>query len=380
MKLPPSTLEQLFAAQIQALAPTLRPSTLRNYRVAVKQFLSHLRVAFPTVPRLHQLRRDPHLLTWFASLCSPSPLSHSTRRGRLVCIRRLLDDLSDNGHPVPPHLIRCEDLPALPHYLPRPLPLDDDRLLQQQLLQTSDLPALALLLMRATGIRVGECIDLSLDGLRQIGPHQWVLHVPLGKLHSERLVPVDADFRSLFARILQLRAHHLPPSPPTVDRWLLPRISASHNVWYQTLRSALKQAAQSARCSLPVQLHQLRHSFATEMIRLGVSLPALMRMLGHKDIRMTLRYVQVTQLDIQREYYYARSKAPQQHRLPDLVPPAAEHANLEGIRQALQAIRHLMEMYRRGLGDDKTRRTFQRLDRRLLAVVSKLDLLGSAPK
>ena len=32
-----------------------------------------------------------------------------------------------------------------------------------------------------------------------------------------------------------------------------------------------------------------RHSFATEMLRLGVSLPALMQLLGHKDIRMTLR-------------------------------------------------------------------------------------------
>jgi integrase/recombinase XerD len=31
--------------------------------------------------------------------------------------------------------------------------------------------------------------------------------------------------------------------------------------------------------------HQLRHTFATEMIRLGVSLPAVMQLLGHKDIR-----------------------------------------------------------------------------------------------
>ena len=43
-----------------------------------------------------------------------------------------------------------------------------------------------------------------------------------------------------------------------------------------------------------------RHSYASEMIRLGVSLPALMQLLGHKDIRMTLRYVQVTQHDLKR--------------------------------------------------------------------------------
>ena len=49
----------------------------------------------------------------------------------------------------------------------------------------------------------------------------------------------------------------------------------------------------------------MRHSFATEMVRLGVSLPALMQMLGHKDIRMTMRYVEVVQLDLQREFHRA---------------------------------------------------------------------------
>ncbi|SRR6266699_1229119 len=32
------------------------------------------------------------------------------------------------------------------------------------------------------------------------------------------------------------------------------------------------------------------HTFATVMLRLGVGLPAFMQLLGHKDVRMTLRY------------------------------------------------------------------------------------------
>ena len=51
----------------------------------------------------------------------------------------------------------------------------------------------ALLLTRVTGIRIGECIHLPLDCLRHVGPEQWALHVPLGKLHTERLVPLDAE-------------------------------------------------------------------------------------------------------------------------------------------------------------------------------------------
>src|SRR5262249_37418565 len=51
--------------------------------------------------------------------------------------------------------------------------------------------------------------------------------------------------------------------------------------FYQTLRQALAQTAQRAGCSGHVTPHQLRHSFATEMLQLGVSLPALMKLLGH---------------------------------------------------------------------------------------------------
>jgi len=51
----------------------------------------------------------------------------------------------------------------------------------------------------------------------------------------------------------------------------------------------------------------------------------------------------------------------------------ATSADIPGIRQAVAATRHLLEMYRRGLHDQKTRRRLQRLDRRLLAVAEQLD-------
>src|SRR5215470_5027513 len=77
-----------------------------------------------------------------------------------------------------------------------------------------------------------------------------------------------------------------------------------------------------------------RHSFATEMLRLRVSLPALMQLLGHKDIRMTLRYVQVIQPDLQREFHLARQNAPL-HRLPTLpIPHATLNSDLAAIHQA----------------------------------------------
>ena len=116
------------------------------------------------------------------------------------------------------------------------------------------------------------------------------------------------------------------------------------------------------------------------MVRLGVSLPALMRLLGHNDIRMTLRYVQVTQQDLQREFHAARQNAVQPHRLPTLTVPNYPNPSLAGIRQALAATRHLLEMYRRQRDDEKIRRKLQRLDKRLLAVDSQLEQLASAEK
>jgi site-specific recombinase XerD len=381
--MPPATpsLEQIFQTHIQTLALTLRPDTVSGYRGVTRRFLSYLRAEFPRVRRLNQLRRDPHLLGWFRSLCQQQPpLSNKSRINLLLCLRRLLEDLAANGHPLAPDLIRREDFPPPPHYLPRPLSPQDDRLLQQELRRTGDLPAHALLLTRATGIRIGECIDLALDCLRQIGPDQWALHVPLGKLHTERLVPADADIRQIVARILDLRASAPPASLAHSEGLLLPR-SGSRDAFYQTLLPALADAAKRAGCSSPVTPHRLRHSFASEMLRLGVSLPALMQLLGHHDIRMTMRYVQVTQQDLQREFHAARQNTAQLHLIPTLsIPNAFTSADLVGIRQALAATRHLLEMYRRQLADQKIRRTIQRLDRRLLAVASQLDCLATAEK
>lgn len=381
--MPPSTasLETILPAQIRTLALTLRPNTVAGYSWAARRFLSYLHAAFPQVRQLGDLRRDPHLLGWFRSLCDQRPpLSHKSRADLLRGIRRLLQDLADNGHSIPPGLIRLQDFPPQPSYLPRPLSSPDDQLLQREWRRTGDLPAYAFLLLRATGIRIGECIDLALDCLRPIGPGQWALHVPLGKLHTERLVPVDDEVRQMVARMLSLRTPAPSSSSAPSANFLLPRRSG-HDALYQTLVLALAQAAQRAGCSCRPTPHQLRHTFATEMVRLGVSLPAPMQLLGHKDIRMTLRYIQVTQQDLQREFHTARRHADQLHRVPVLAAPlCAPSANLPGIRQAVAAARHLMEMYRRQLNDEKARRTLQRLDHRLLAIVLKLEELPTAEK
>ena len=60
--------------------------------------------------------------------------------------------------------------------------------------------------------------------------------------------------------------------------------------------------------------HRFRHTFATDMIRAGISLPALMQLMGHAQIQTTLIYVQLTSQDVYQQY----ARAVAQHIRPPL--------------------------------------------------------------
>jgi hypothetical protein len=99
---------------------------------------------------------------------------------------------------------------------------------------------------------------------------------------------------------------------------------------------------------------------------------------GASEVLVGLR--SKTSLDLHREFYTARQRAAPPHPVPVLSLPHTSTADLPGIRQALAATHHLLEMYRRGLSDEKNRRRLQRLDRRLLDVAVQLDRITTAEK
>src|SRR5215475_15770887 len=147
------------------------------------------------------------------------------------------------------------------------------------------------------------------------------------------------------------------------------------------LRLALEDAAKRAGCTdtKPISPHRLWHTWATELLNCGIGLPTLMKLMGHKSILMTLRYLKVAQPDLQREFYRARQNSTPSYSLPSLSVSSAT-PDLPGIRQALAATRHLLEMYRRQFSDEKTRRRLQRLDHRLLAITQQLQNIAAPEK
>jgi integrase len=279
--------------------------------------------------------------------------------------------------PALAHLLGREDVPRRDHHLPRPLTPEQDQRIQAELQQRDHLASNALLLLRHTGMRIGECVDLSVDCLRPLGSDEWALHVPLGKLGTERWVPVD----SLVCHIVN-RLHSLRPTGKTESaRLLLPRPRGRY-VLIRKLRAALHDAAAAAGISARIVPHQLRHTYGTEMLRAGVSLPAVVKLLGHKSPRMTLQYLEITQQDLQREYRLARSQPRHLAPAPKLTsPPSLPCADLAGLIDSLRTTQHVLEMFRRTLPENKPpRRLLDRLANRLVKIVAEAKKLGAPEK
>ena len=112
----------------------------------------------------------------------------------------------------------------------------------------------------------------------------------------------------------------------------------------------------------------MRHTYATEMLRAGVTFPALMKLLGHTSADMTMQYLDVALHDLQREFELARSKP--RHLVPQpRVPSAPLRAGLDGLIDSLLAAQHVLEMFRRALPDGTSRRRLDRLSNRLTKIV-----------
>ncbi len=374
LPLPSHPLTELFRQASESLTTSLGDASVTSYRGTARHFLAYLGAQHPQVRSLDHLRRDPHMLGWLARLRSHHPpLATITRANYVIYLRRMLEDLSWTQQlPALAHLLGRDDVPRKDHYLPRPLTPEQDQRIQQELLRRNDLAANVLLLLRHTGMRIGECVDLSVDCLRTLGPNQWAIHVPLGKLKTERWIPVDSVVCQLVDRLRSLR----PPSAPQAGRLLLPRPRGRYML-IRRLRAALQDVVAVAGITTRIVPHQFRHTYASELLRAGVSFAAVMKLLGHKSPHMTLRYLEITQQDLQREYHLARSHprhlAPPPRMASSGSPPRADLASLI---DSLKATQHVLEMFRRNLQQISDRRLLDRLANRLVKILTQVRKLN----
>jgi site-specific recombinase XerD len=377
LPLPTHPLSKFFRPAAESVTTSLGDSSITSYRGTVRLFLTYLGARYPAVRSLAQLHRDPHILGWLAFLRSHHPpLATITRANRVICLRRMLEELAWTRQlPALAHLLGRDDVPRKEHRLPRPLTPEQDQLIQRELLRRNDLLSTALLLLRHTGMRIGECVDLSVDCLRPLGPDRWAIHVPLGKLKTERWVPVDSTVCQLVERLRSLR----PPTAPDTGRLLLHR-PRGRCMLIRRLRAALQEAVAAAGITARIVPHQFRHTYGTEMLRAGVGFASVMQLLGHLSPEMTLQYLEITQQDLQREFQLALSHP--RHLVPTHttssgLPPRPD---LSSLIASLMNAQHVLEMYRRMVDDQAARRLLGRLANRIVKILAQTRKLNPPEK
>lgn len=292
-------------AYARSLSPTHKPTTLGTIKSSLRRF--HEWLADSGI-RLRNLRRE-QIQQWFFAL-NDEGLHAATRRHQLVAIRGYLRWANEHGElrRDADDLVRTSDLPKLPRYLPRPLLPEEDRILQHRLQADGGTIARGLLLMRWTGLRIGELARLDFDCMRDDASGNTFIHVPLGKMNNERLVPIDARIRRLVGELRGRRRRH-------ECKYLLEK-RPGRRIRYDEYRAVLKTISEDLGADAPITTHRLRHTYATTLLGAGMSLTSVMKLLGHVDYRMTLRYAAITQPIVTTEYFEAVAKLEARYSTP----------------------------------------------------------------
>lgn len=158
-------------------------------------------------------------------------------------------------------------------------------------------------LMLFNGLRSHETIRLQMEDLRLSEAQIFVQ----GKGNRQRVLPLADDIIQVLKRYLEFER------PSSVSASLFLSLKGPQRGRPMTpagLRSLFRHHRRT--CDIPhARPHRFRHTFGSDMIRAGVSLPALMRLMGHSQIHTTMIYVQLSPQDVWSEYHRALEKRSQ---------------------------------------------------------------------
>ncbi len=155
-------------------------------------------------------------------------------------------------------------------------------------------------LMLLDGLRSCEVLGLQPEDV-QLADGQMRVH---GKGNKQRVMPLPPD-------LLEVLRHYLRLERPLTNApalfVCLKGRSRGQPMSPAGLRSLFRH--HRVRSRVPhANPHRVRHTFGADMVRAGMSLPALQRLMGHSQIRTTLLYVQLAPQDVWREYARAIEK------------------------------------------------------------------------
>lgn len=237
---------------------------------SVKRRIACLRLLFNWLEDEERLERNPfHRLRTRIKLPKrlPRTLTEAEIRALLVQPARELGILNGGGY-------RLDSLPRRLH--------DDD------FVRFGTLVAIELLF--ATGIRVGELVRIETT---DIDLKTGIIEI-YGKGDRQRRVflPDQATTR-LLDQYLAVRKKRIPQTKKLLIQAQGQPVSTAH------VRHWLRQAAEKAGITRRITPHMLRHTAATQLLKAGIDIRAVQRVLGHASILTTQLYTEVADHHLQ---------------------------------------------------------------------------------
>ncbi len=129
------------------------------------------------------------------------------------------------------------------------------------------------------GLRLNELRHLR---VRDIDGEHRRLRIEQGKGAKDRLVNLSSTL------LTQLRAYWRTYRPKD---WLFPGRTLGRPVSENLIQKAFQKAKRRADITKRGGVHSLRHAFTTHQIESGLPVHRLQRLLGHKSLSSTVRYV-----------------------------------------------------------------------------------------
>jgi len=128
-----------------------------------------------------------------------------------------------------------------------------------------------------TGMRKGEILNLKWDDLDF---RQKIIYLLNTKNNEKKEIPMN---QVVFYTLFKVKKH---PESPYV-------FCNKDGKPYGSVKTAFRNALKKAGIK-NFRFHDLRHTFASHLVMAGVDLNTVKELLGHKDIKMTLRYAHLS--------------------------------------------------------------------------------------
>ncbi|MGE5354833.1 MAG: tyrosine-type recombinase/integrase [Deltaproteobacteria bacterium] len=174
-------------------------------------------------------------------------------------------------------------LPSLRKETKLPVILNEQELKELFAAPTLLKQRVVLSLIYSAGLRGQEVINLKIS---DIDFERKTIHIRQSKYKKDRVVPLAESMAVGLKKYLGAENPHI---------WLFNGKEPDGRYSVRGLSWVMRENLKKTRITKDVNLHSLRHSYATQLLEQGLNIVTLKELLGHSDITTTMIYLHVAQ-------------------------------------------------------------------------------------